>query len=231
MREQFEQQMEDIRVEVIAILSDISTLTRKAVGALLSGDHKVAKEILVGDDEFDRRTLAVEDKVLETIGTQFPVARDLRLLHSLAFIAMYEERMADLAANIAKTAARVSDSKGGDVQVPQTLSDLIQAQGNLVTRVIDATREALETNNLELALKLPELDEPIDSLYKQFFRELGHLIDEDEITAASKMVMSSRYLERIADNAIDIGERVVFLITGQRDAYDEIELADESGRA
>jgi phosphate transport system protein len=149
----------------------------------------------------------------------------------MAFIAMYEERMADLAANIAKTAARVSDKEGGGPRVPQTLRDLIQAQGNLVTRVVDATREALENNDLDLAMKLPELDQPIDSLYKQFFRELGHLSDENEIEWASKMVMSSRYLERIADNAIDIGERIVFLITGQRDAYDEIELADESGRA
>jgi phosphate transport system protein len=85
--------------------------------------------------------------------------------------------------------------------------------------VLDATREALENRDLDLARKLPELDEPIDQLYKQFFRELARLHDEDEIEWASAMVLASRYLERISDNSIDIGERIAFLITGEREAH------------
>jgi phosphate transport system protein len=124
------------------------------------------------------------------------------------------ERMADLAVNIAKAARRTAGRRG-----PQTLYDLIQAQGNLVYRVLDATREALERRDLELARKLPELDEPIDHLYKQFFRELARLNNEEDIEWASQMVLASRYLERIADNAVDIGERIAYLITGERDLH------------
>ncbi|MCL2881629.1 MAG: phosphate signaling complex protein PhoU [Coriobacteriia bacterium] len=229
MREQFKQQLAEIKAEVVSILADVEVLVRQATTALIEGDSEFAKQLVASDDEFDRRTLAVEDRVLETIATQFPVARDLRMLHSMAFIAMYEERMADLAANIAKTAVRVTD-KEGTPRAPQSLADLIEEQGDLVTQVLAATREALETNNLELALKLPEMDIPIDVLYKQFFRALAHLTDEKEIEWASRMVMSSRYLERISDNAIDIGERIVFLITGERDAYDEIELSEQGER-
>ena len=72
--------------------------------------------------------------------------------------------------------------------------------------------------DLDLARKLPELDEPIDHLYKQFFRELGRLHDEDDIEWASSMVLASRHLERIADNAVDIGERIAYLITGEWEA-------------
>ncbi len=223
MREQFKQQLTEIKSEVVDILRDLKTLVSQATSALVEGDLELAQQLVANDDEFDRRTLAIEDRVLETIATQFPVARDLRLLHSMAFIAMYEERMADLAANVAKTALRVTDKKG-TVRAPQKLADLIQKQGDLVAQVLDTTREALETNNLELALRLPELDSPIDDLYKQFFRALAHLTDEKELEWASRMVMSSRYLERISDNAVDIGERIVFLLTGERDAYDEIEL-------
>ncbi len=212
MREQFTQQLAELHAEVVDIAGEVAGATRSAVNALVSGDTDLAIKVIEGDDLIDARCTGVEERVIETIATQFPVARDLRLLQSLAYIAMHLERMADLAVNIGKAAKRTADRKG-----PQTLYDLIQAQGNLVYRVLDTTREALAERDLELACKLPELDEPIDHLYKQFFRELARLNDEEEIEWASQMVMASRYLERIADNAVDIGERIVYLITGERD--------------
>lgn len=217
MRENFNQQMASVEAEVVDIIKEVGVTTRKATEALVNGDAVAAEEIIHGDAVFDERCVGVEERVLEIIATQFPVARDLRLLQSMAFIAMHEERMADLAVNIAKAARRTSHRKG-----PQTLCDLIQAQGNLVYRVVDATREALENRDLELTLKLPELDEPIDHLYKQFFRELSRLQDEESIDWASSMVLAARYLERIADNAVDIGERIAYLITGERDMLDDV---------
>ena len=64
------------------------------------------------------------------------------------------------------------------------------------------------------------MDEPIDHLFKQFFRELSRLQDEDDIEWASSMVLASRYLERIADHAVDIGERLVYMVTGEFEAFD-----------
>jgi len=212
MREQFNQELADLHAEVVDIVAAVSAATRASVTSLVSGDVEMADKVIAGDDDIDTRCVAVEERVLETIATQFPVARDLRLLQSLVFIVMHLERMADLAVNIAKATRRTAGRRG-----PQTLYDLIQAQGNLVYRVLDATREALQTRDLELARKLPELDEPIDHLYKQFFRELARLQEEEEIEWASSMVLASRYLERIADNAVDIGERIAYLITGERE--------------
>lgn len=217
MRENFNQQMASVEAEVVDIIREVGITTRKATEALVNGDAVAAEEIIKGDAVFDERCVGVEERVLEIIATQFPVARDLRFLQSMAFIAMHEERMADLSVNIAKAARRTSNRKG-----PQTLCDLIQAQGNLVYRVIDATREALENRDLELTLKLPELDEPIDHLYKQFFRELSRLQDEESIDWASSMVLAARYLERIADNSVDIGERIAYLITGERDMLEDV---------
>lgn len=212
MREQFNQELADLHAEVVDIVAAVSGTTRAAVTSLIEGNVETADEVIAGDDVIDARCVGVEERAIETIATQFPVARDLRLLMSLGFIAMHLERMADLSVNIAKATRRTADRRG-----PQTLYDLIQAQGNLVYRVLDATREALEKRDLELARKLPELDEPIDHLYKQFFRELARLQEEEEIEWASSMVLASRYLERIADNAVDIGERIAYLITGERD--------------
>ena len=77
-----------------------------------------------------------------------------------------------------------------------------------------------EIDEKELASKLKEMDEPIDHLFKQFFRELSRLQEEDDIEWASQMVLASRYLERIADHAVDIGERLVYMVTGAFEAFD-----------
>jgi phosphate transport system protein len=218
MREQFRQDMYDVQGDVVDIMDELLNTTKLAVNALIKGDELVAQEIIDDDDRFDSLTLGIEERVIELIATQFPVARDLRFLMSMSFIAMYQERIGDYAQTIAKAARRSADKP-----VPQPLIDLIKAQANLVYRVMDATREALEERDLDLALKLPELDEPVDSLNKQFYRELGRLTDEDEIEAASKMVMSARALERIADYCVDTGERLSYFLTGERDLLDAVE--------
>ncbi len=214
MREGFRRELEQLRAEVVSIGRTVCGRTKEAVAALVEGDVELAAAVIAGDDEIDRRCLAVEEHSLEVIATQFPVARDLRLLHSLMFVAMHLERMGDLALNIAKAAERTASRTG-----PQTLYDLIQAQGNLVHRVLDAMLEALEKSDVGLARKLSELDEPIDHLFKQFFRELARLHEEEEIEWASSMVLAARYLERIADNAVDIGERIAYLVTGEFEGF------------
>lgn len=214
MRDFFRQELKKLKADVVTIGKDVTMLTRDSVMSLVSGDPDLAERVIAADDDIDRRCLGIEERAIETIATQSPVARDLRLLHSLTYIAMHLERMADLSVNIAKATRRTADRRG-----PQTLYDLIQAQGNLVYRVLDATIEALEKSDLELARKLPELDEPIDQLYKQFFRELARLHDEEDIEWASQMVLASRYLERIADHAVDIGERLVYMVTGDFEVF------------
>jgi phosphate transport system protein len=218
MRESFRKDLRDLKKEVLDIGRVVLGSTKLGVKALVEGDLELVEQVFATEDEIDRRTLGVEERSLEIIATQFPVARDLRLIHSLAYIAFHLERMGDLAVNLAKAARRTASRKG-----PQTLYDLLQAQGNLVYRVVEAMLSALDKYDLDLARKLPELDEPIDHLYKQFFRELARLSDEDEIEWASSMVLASRYLERIADNAVDIGERITYLVTGDFDAGFETE--------
>ena len=222
MRAMFRQDLHDVYDETVEVFEDIAATVRKAVPALVQGDVVAAQEIIDGDAEFNERTIAIEEKILQITATQSPVARDVRLLQSLVSITMHLERIADMCVSIAKTAIRIADRTGN-----QTILDLLQAQGNLVYRVLDTTIEAMKTEDLELAAKLPELDEPIDDLYKQFFRELARIKNEKELKWASRMVLASRYLERIADHSIDVGERLVFVITGERSSLEE--LADEMG--
>jgi phosphate transport system protein len=222
MRETFRAELKELRTEVTDISRIIVQATGDSVKALVEGDVELAEKVIAGDDEIDRRTLGLEEHSLEVMATQSPVAKDLRLLHSLTYIAIHLERMGDLAVNIAKAARRTADTQG-----PQTLYDLIQAQGNLVHRVLEACIEALEKRDLELAAKLPDMDEPIDHLFKQFFRELARLHQEEEIEFASSMVLAARYLERIADHAVDIGERINFMVTGDFEGAFESSYGEE----
>jgi phosphate transport system protein len=214
MREEFRQELRELKKEVVDIGRYAIDMTTDAVRALVECDTGVAGRVIDADDELDERVLKVEEDALEMIATQGPVARDLRLLHSLTFISIHMERIGDLAVNISKISCRMQDHEG-----IQSLYDLIKAQGSLVHRLLEACVEALERYDLELAKKLPEMDEPIDQLFKQFFRELARLDEAGEdVEWASNMVLVARYLERIADHAVDIGERTAYLVTGDFEA-------------
>ncbi len=212
MRDSFRQELKNLKMETLLVGRLIENQTRDAVNAVVSRDVELAEKVVAGDAEIDRRTRGVEEHSIEVIATQFPVARDLRLLYSLAYMTMHMERQGDLAVNIAKVAERTASVSG-----PQSLYDLFETQGKLVHRVMDTCLDALDRNDCELALKLSELDTPIDNLYKQLLHELARLEDEETVEWANQIALAARHLERIADNAVDIGERVSYIITGDWD--------------
>ncbi|TLM77905.1 MAG: phosphate signaling complex protein PhoU [Actinobacteria bacterium] len=216
MREGFQQVLEGLTEEVLGISRIVGAQVRGAVKAVIEDDTEAAAAIIAADDEVDDRCLGAEDRIIEITATQHPVARDLRLLWSLNHVLTHLERMGDLATNIAKVVRRSEGRRAS-----QTLYDLLQAQGNLVVRLLEASMEALEKGDLELAKRLPEMDEPIDHLHKQFFREMSRVHDEGDAEVASMLVLASRHLERVADNAVDIGERVSYLLTGHHRRTDE----------
>lgn len=189
------------------------------VKALVKADEKLVVKVIEGDDEIDRITVLVEEQGLALLARQAPVAVDLRLIQSLMFIAVHLERMGDLALNIAKAARKTTVKSEGS---PELIA-LINKMGKKVHKVVDASLDAFDRKDCVLAQKLPEMDEPIDALFKQFFKELTKSTDEESLEWASNMVLASRYLERIADHAVDIGERVCYLVTGEFQEFSDDE--------
>jgi phosphate transport system protein len=218
MRESFRQELRDLKMETLLIGRQVILQTRGAVNAVVARDVELAEAVIGGDEEIDRRTRGVEDHSIEVIATQYPVARDLRLLMSLSYMTMNMERQGDLSVNIAKIAKRTAAAQG-----PQTLYDLFGAQGNLVYRVMESSMDALDHNDCEAALRLVKLDVPIDDMYKQFMGELARLEDEETVEWANQMVLAARHLERIADNAVTIGERIGYVVTGQWDTTGDVD--------
>lgn len=205
----FEEDLQVLSDELLEMGALVAHSVHKSVFSLLDKNEDFAHQVLRDEARVDQMEIQIDDLATSLIVREQPVARDMRFVVAAIKISTDLERMGDLAVNIAKAARRTAARRG-----PQTLYDLIQAQGNLVHRVLDACLEALEKSDLELARKLPDLDEPIDHLYKQFFRELARLQDEEDIEWASSMMLAARYLERIADHAVDIGERTEYMLTG-----------------
>ena len=160
------------------------------------------------------------------IATQQPVASDLRLIQFVIYANFNLARMSNHVRNIAKTAKRCA---GRDV--PAQLIDLLVGEGHLVYGVLSNCVMAIVNEDLRLASSLPVLDEPVDDLYKQFFRRLSTLGPDDDKDAASRVIMASRMLERISDNAVEVGEKLVFLLTGKRRNLDDLQDLDDDDLA
>lgn len=211
MRKTFHEELKALRERILRMGELVEQAIDNAVKSLVSGDVALAAKVIAGDDEIDRINLGIEEQSMYIIARQCPVAGDLRLIHSIMFISVHLERMGDLALNMAKTTRRTQEEDS----LPGLLS-LISAMGEQTKKVVRTSLEAFNNNDVELARTLPELDDPIDNLFKQFFKELASAAaKKGAFEWASNMVLASRYLERIADHAVDIGERVTYLVTGE----------------
>lgn len=222
MRETFNRQLTEMRQELVYIYANIDLALHDAVDALSDGDKEKAKAVKAKTREMDERCAELEQKAFMLIATQQPVASDLRLIQFVIYANFNLARMSNHVRNIAKTAKRCAGRA-----VPGQLIDLLASEGHLVYRVLSNCVTAIVEDDLRLASSLPVLDEPVDELYKQFFRSLATLGPDDDMDAASRVIMASRMLERISDNAVEIGERLVFLLTGKRRSLDDLRDLDD----
>jgi phosphate transport system protein len=148
---------------------------------------------------------------LHLFALQTPVATDLRLLTALLHINLHLERVGDQAVNIAK----ITRMAEGLPQIPAVVQDL-EEMGKISLRMVGAAMDALARRDVDLARKLPELDDPIDQLNREMLPKVLEVSDDKLMLEwGIRMYVVSRQIERIGDNAVDIGEQVAFLVTGQ----------------
>lgn len=211
-RQTFHEELAELEQETSRMGELALQSIKGAVEAITTCNMKVADQTIERDAEIDELYHAIEDHSLAIIARQAPVASDLRFCFSVVFIAVHLERMADLAVNISKGAKRACPMEG-----VAPLISLVAEMGTLTGELVEASMKAFVNRDVELARKLPDMDEPIDKMFKKYFKELAKHHDEEELEWISTVILSGRYLERIADHAVDIGERVSYLVTGYSD--------------
>jgi phosphate transport system protein len=211
VRQRFSEELRAVEDEVQRTATQAQLLLDKALQALVGGDLAICEQVVSGDDEVDALYLDVERRILQLFALQTPVASDLRLLTALLHINLHLERIGDQAVNLAK----ITMAADGLPQNPTMLRDLAE-MGAVALRMVGAAMEALAGRDLALARRLPELDDPIDALNRGMLAKvLAASDDQGMLEWGVRMYVVSRQLERIGDNAVDIGEQVAFLVTGE----------------
>jgi phosphate transport system protein len=198
--------------ELIRMGALVEDQIRRAVRSLDDRDLALAQEVIADDDRVDRLESEIERRCLTLLALQQPLAGDLRVVSTVLKIITDLERMADHASDIAKVTLRLSDEPW-----IKPLVDL-PVMARLAISMVRSALNAYIHRSIEEAMAMIRLDDDVDHLYAQIFRDLVDLMRERPDTAAQAtyLVFVANYLERIADHATNLGEWVVYMVSGER---------------
>ena len=215
MRDQYHERLDRIVSDLVAMTRAVQTATHEANEALFSADVAIAERVIAADAAIDRAQGEIEERSIELLALQQPVAGDLRMLVAALRMSGELERMGDLAEHVAKVARLRYPEK----TVPFEIEDTMRAMASAAEDMVDAAAQVIERRDIEAAQRLESKDEEMDRLRRSGFRQL--LSDEwtGGIEAAIDVALLGRYYERIADHAVSMGRRVVYLVTGQYPAH------------
>jgi len=212
----FHKSLQGIQDDVLIMGSMVTKAIDRATGALKKRDLTLAHKIIADDAKINRQRFAIEDRCIQLMVTQQPVASDLRIIVAVLNMITELERMGDYAVGIAKVVIMI-----GDEPPLKPLID-IPRMAELTIEMIDKSLQSFITRDLELAKQVVSMDSVVDSLYDQVFRELltFMMVDPKTINRATRLIWVAHNLERSADRATNICERVAFTITGKMEELD-----------
>ncbi len=207
----YQEELERLEVRALEGLVLVNQSLDRTLEAVEHQDIELSQLVVADDDRIDGRYLEVHQEILTLLATQAPVATDLRLISALLHVMHSIERMGDQCVNISK----VIPLTGNDAPVHDDMVERIVRMGKQARSMLSQAKKAFEGRDVELARDLVRQDDLIDDLNKECFR-IAVQVGEDQDTRewAMTMMLVARAIERIGDNAVDIGEQVAFVVTG-----------------
>jgi phosphate transport system protein len=216
-RSHFHQELEALEQTLLDVADRCERMTAMAVDALTLADLELAGKVEVEDAELDRMYLDTHNRWLNLMARQQPMGGDLRMMSALLHLNVTLERTGDQCVNIAKL-ARLCEG----LPTRARIIEQIREMGDLVRPMIRTAAEAFVRRDADEARLLPAMDEPIDRLNRLMYREVVDCAPDTRLIEwATHMMMAARALERIGDQAVDIGEQVAFLVTGEFQEFSE----------
>jgi len=211
IRTTFHRKLREIQDDVLIMGSMVGKAITSSVEALKERDLDLAHQIINDDLKVNQKRFEIEEKCIELIATQQPMASDLRIIIAILNITTEIERIGDYAMGIARIVIMIGDEPPLKplVDVPRMAEQTV----DMLRRSLDA----LMNRDAEAAKKISAEDDLVDQLYDQVFRELLTFMAEDPktITRATRLIWTAHNLERAADRVTNICERVVFIVTGK----------------
>jgi phosphate transport system protein len=214
-RSRFHVELDALEREILEMGELAGQAVQRAVHAIGTHDAGESRRVVDQDDAVDRRYLDIEQRTLLTLALQTPVAADLRFISAIIHTSLHLERIGDQAVNVAKLQLVTDSLPGSD-----TMRRQIEEMGTIVVTMVRTAMEAFATRDLELCLRLPLMDDPVDRINRATHLEALKLADDQAaLDWGLHMNLAARALERVGDNAVDIAEQVGFLITGEFREY------------
>ena len=211
VRTTLDRQLTLLQEEVLALGGMVEKSIARAIDSLTRRDVEAAEQVVKDDDYIDIKRFEIEERCIDLIATQQPMARDLRFLVTILHIAVELERMGDYAEGIAKINVLM-----GDQPLLKPLID-IPRMADKATQMLHRSLEAFVNKDTVAAIQVCNADDEVDEIYDQVYQELLQFMinDQSTIQRATYLLWVSHDLERIADRATNIAERVVYLVTGK----------------
>jgi phosphate transport system protein len=211
IRIEYQQELEQLEDSALGGLDLASMALERTMEAVEHQDVELAQIVVADDDRIDGRYLEVHQALITLLATQSPVATDLRLISALLHVLKNVERMGDQSVNICK----MIPLSGNEPPADREMVKMIIAMGRQARTLISQAKRAFKERDVDMARDLVRQDDVVDRLNRDCFRlalEIGD--DADKREWAMTMLLAARAIERIGDNAVDIGEQVAFVVTG-----------------
>ena len=211
MREAFQEQLDSMFHDLAGICGNVETAVRLATEALLTGDSSIAEKVISADVEIDRARERVEDSAFTLLSLQQPVASDLRTVVAALRMVSDLERMGDLSVHVAK----IARLRVPHLAVPDDVRPTIERMALVAEDMVRRVSKVIVDRDVEEAESLTHADEEMDRLRRSSFTELLSADWTHGVEAAVDVALLGRYYERIADHAVSIAKRLVYLVTGE----------------
>jgi phosphate transport system protein len=213
----FDKSLSELQQELLTMGSMVEEAIHLAVESLTKQNPGLARQIIDGDDRIDNLTLKIEEDCIRLIALQQPLALDLRVITTVLKTTTDLERIADHAVNIAEITERI-----GTEAFIKPLTD-IPKMAALAEEMIRNSLKAFVDRDVDFAKATCLQDDLVDRIYEEIFNELTEFnlgeVNKAQIVQSMNLLFVARFLERVADHATNIGERVIYLVTGQNERY------------
>lgn len=208
----FHEELHRLEQTTLSTFDLVGTMIDRTVECIDNHDAELAVMIIADDDRIDGRYLDVHQGLLNLIALQAPVASDLRLVAALLHVIVHVERMGDQCVN----AAKLVPLGGNEPPINKQLLTMIRKMGEQARQQTEQAKQALALRDAALAEDLVQQDDVLDRLNRDCFAlALSHGNTEDQREWAMHMILTARYLERLGDHTVDIGEQTAFVVTGE----------------
>jgi phosphate transport system protein len=210
-RRAYHRELEEVRQDLITLAAKVTELIPRGTEVLLTGNLSAAQELIDDDDEIDRLSVEIEERIYTIFVRQAPMASELRELITMLKSVGELERSADLVVNVTKAARRMYGAP-----LSARVRGLIAAMSVEAQKLMKLAVDAFAERDSALAAALGDIDDRLDQLNRDMVEAIFETKEaaEVDLQVAVQLALIARYYERIGDHAVNIGERVAYMVTG-----------------